>query len=389
MNLDAIPQGVVAGSIPLFAGHPARELLPIDGLKPVIQAAWRAGDGARFLNYGDEQGNPQLIDFLVERLNHRENLGISRDNLMIIGGSTGGVDMATKRLTAPGDVVLVDAPSYRDALHIFRDQGLEIRAAPIDEAGIVLADLKRALRQLAAKGKAPRFYYVVPNFQNPSGVTMTRERRLAVIELSRQYGFVILEDDVYSDLRYEGATPPSFYDLAGGERVLRLGTFSKTLAPGLRIGWLTASAERIASFVESGVLRMGGGANPFSAAIVADFCRSGAWEAHVRWLRGQYERRRDLALAALQSSMPADVEWTRPAGGYFIWLRLPASIHVDDLEARAHERGLYFASGKGFFADPDDGTRHLRLSFSYVPLPDLQAGIQTLGDLIARMASGG
>ena len=389
MNLDAIPQGVVAGSIPLFAGHPARELLPINGLKPVIQAAWRAGGVARFLNYGDEQGNPQLIDFLVERLNHRENLGISRDNLMIIGGSTGGVDMATKRLTAPGDVVLADAPSYRDALHIFRDHGLEIRAAPIDEAGIVLADLKRALRQLAAKGKAPRFYYVVPNFQNPSGITMTRERRLAVIELSRQYGFVILEDDVYSDLRYEGAAPPSFYDLAGGERVLRLGTFSKTLAPGLRIGWLIASAERIASFVGSGVLRMGGGANPFSAAIVADFCRSGAWEAHVRWLRGQYQRRRDLALAALRSSMPADVEWTRPAGGYFIWLRLPSSIHVDDLEARAQERGLYFASGKGFFADPDEGTRHLRLSFSYVPLPDLQAGIQTLGALIAQMASGG
>ncbi len=389
MNLDAIPQGVVAGSIPLFAGHPARELLPINGLKPVIQAAWRAGGVARFLNYGDEQGNPQLIDFLVERLNHRENLGISRDNLMIIGGSTGGVDMATKRLTAPGDVVLADAPSYRDALHIFRDQGLEIRAAPIDEAGIVLADLKRALRQLAAKGKAPRFYYVVPNFQNPSGITMSRERRLAVIELSRQYGFVILEDDVYSDLRYEGAAPPSFYDLAGGERVLRLGTFSKTLAPGLRIGWLIASAERIASFVESGMLRMGGGANPFSAAIVADFCRSGAWEAHARWLRGQYERRRDLALAALQSSMPADVEWTRPAGGYFIWLRLPASIHVDDLEARAQERGLYFASGRGFFVDPDEGARHLRLSFSYVPLPDLQAGIQTLGALIAGMASGG
>ena len=389
MNLDAIPQGVVAGSIPLFAGHPARELLPIDGLGGVIRSAWRAGSVARFLNYGDEQGNPQLIDFLVERLNRYENLGIKRDNLMIIGGSTGGVDMVARRLTVPGDAVLVDAPSYRDALHIFRDQQLELCAVPIDGDGIILADLERVLRQLAAMGKAPKFYYVVPNFQNPSGITMTRERRLAVIELSREYGFVILEDDVYSDLRYEGAAPPSFYDLARGERVLRLGTFSKTLAPGLGIGWLIASAGRIASFVESGVLRMGGGANPFSAAIVADFCRSGAWEAHVRWLRGQYRRRRDLALAALQSSMPADGAWTRPAGGYFIWLRLPASIHVDDLEARAQEQGLYFASGKGFFVDPDEGTRHLRLSFSYVPLPDLQAGIETLGDLITRMASGG
>ena len=379
MNLESTPQGVVAGSIPLFAGHPASDLLPIDGLQRVIRSAWQSDRVARFLNYGDEQGNPQLIEFLVERLNGRENLGISRENLMIIGGSTWGVDMVTQRLTVPGDVVLVDAPSYRDALHIFRDHQLEIRALPIDDEGIVLAELERNLGALASKGKKPRFYYVVPNFQNPSGITMTRERRAAVIELSRQYDFAILEDDVYSDLRFEGASPPSFYDLAGGERVLRLGTFSKTLAPGLRIGWLIASPERIAAFVESGMLRMGGGANPFSAAVVADYCRSGAWEAHVGWLRGQYRRRRDIALAALESSMPATVAWTRPTGGYFIWLRLPASIHVDELEARAQKQGLYFASGKGFFVDPEDGAHHLRLSFSYVPLPDLQAGIHSLG----------
>lgn len=387
MNLESTPQGVIAGSIPLFAGHPSRDLLPIDGLRRVMSAAWQAGGGARFLNYGDEQGNPQLIDFLVERLNQTENLGINRENLMIIGGSTGGVDMVTQRLATAGDVVLVDAPSYRDALHIFRDHQLEICAAPIDTEGIVLADLAGKLRQLAAQGKAPRFYYVVPNFQNPSGLTMTRERRLAVIDLSREYGFAILEDDVYSDLRYEGASAPSFFDLARGERVFRLGSFSKTLAPGLRIGWLIASPERIAGFVESGKLRMGGGANPFTAAVVADYCRGGAWAAHVQWLRGQYQRRRDIALAALQSSMPASVEWTRPGGGYFIWLRLPPGVHVDDLEARAQAQGLYFASGKGFFANPEDGARHLRLSFSFVPLPDLQAGIGALGNLIAGMTS--
>jgi len=386
MNLESTPQGVVAGSIPLFAGHPASDLLPIDGLGRVIRSAWREGSVARFLNYGDEQGNSQLIDFLVERLNCHEDLGVNRENLMIIGGSTWGVDMATQHLTVPGDAVLVDAPSYRDALHIFRDHQLELCAAPIDGEGIILAGLERTLRGLASMGKKPRFYYVVPNFQNPSGITMTRERRLAVIELSREYGFAIVEDDVYSELRYEGASSASFFALAGGDQVIRLGTFSKTLAPGLRIGWLIASAERIAGFVESGLLRMGGGANPFSAAVVADFCRSGEWEAHVQWLRGQYRRRRDFALAALQTSMPAAVEWTRPAGGYFIWLRLPAAVHVDDLEASAQRQGLYFASGKGFYADPADGAHHLRLSFSFVPMPDLQAGIEILGDLIARMA---
>jgi DNA-binding transcriptional MocR family regulator len=387
MNLESTPQGVVAGSIPLFAGHPSPDLLPIDALQRIITAAWQDSNVARFLNYGDEQGNSQLIDFLVERLNRTEKLGISCDNIMIIGGSTWGVGMVTRHLTVPRDLVLVDAPSYRDALHIFRDHQLENCSVPIDDEGIIIADLERRLQELAAASKMPRFYYVVPNFQNPSGITMSRERRLAVIKLSREFGFTIVEDDVYSDLRFEGASPPSFYDLAGGENVLRLGTFSKTLAPGLRMGWLIASAERITEFIESGMLRMGGGANPFSAAVVADYCRSGAWEAHVEWLRGQYSRRRDIALAALESSMPAAVEWTRPGGGYFIWLRLPASASVDDLERRAQERGVYFASGKGFYVNPEDGAHHLRLSFSFVPLPDLRAGIEILGSLIAQMTT--
>ena len=387
MIQDSTPQGIVAGSIPLFAGHPSLDLLPVEGLQRVISAAWQDRSVARFLNYGDEQGNPRLIDFLVERLNRNENLGVSGENLMIIGGSTGGVGMITQRLSAPGDAVLVDAPSYRDALHIFRDHELEMRAAPIDDAGVIIAELERNLRELASKGKTPRFYYVVPNFQNPSGITMARERRLEVIELSREYGFAIVEDDVYSDLRFEGASPPSFYDLACGENVLRVGTFSKTLAPGLRIGWLIASAERITGFAESGLLRMGGGANPFTAAVVADYCRSGAWEAHIHWLRGQYRRRRDIALEALESFMPAGVEWTCPAGGYFIWLRLPPSAQVDELEARAKAQGVYFASGKGFFVNPEDGAHHLRLSFSFVPLADLQAGIKVLGMHIARMGA--
>ncbi|MCY4062686.1 MAG: PLP-dependent aminotransferase family protein [Chloroflexi bacterium] len=385
MNPDSTPQGVVAGSIPLFAGHPSFDLLPVDALQRVIAAAWQGRGVARFLNYGDEQGSPQLIEFLVERLNRREDLDISRENLMIIGGSTGGVGMITQRLTAPGDAILVDAPSYRDALHIFRDHRLEMRAAPIDDGGIIVAELERNLVELAAKGKTPRFYYVVPNFQNPSGIVMAVERRRDVIELSRQYGFAIVEDDVYSDLRFEGALPPSFYELANGENVFRLGTFSKTLAPGLRIGWLIASEERITGFVESGLLRMGGGANPFSAAVVADYCRSGAWEKHVHWLRGQYRRRRDIALAALESCMPPRVEWTRPAGGYFIWLRLPPSAPVDALEACAKEQGVYFASGKGFFVNPEDGAHHLRLSFSFLPVAELQAGVEILGKLIARM----
>ncbi len=385
MIMDITPQGVVAGSIPLFAGQPAQDLLPIAGIQRTLDTVWRGRGVAQLFLYGVERGNPQLIDFLVERLGRVESLEISRDNLMIIGGSTWGVDMIADQMTQAGDIILVDAPSYRDALHIFRDHRLAMYDVPIDEGGIIVAEMERKLRELAGRGQIPKFYYVVPNFQNPSGITMPEDRRRDIIELSRRYGFVIVEDDVYKDISFQGELPPSFYALAGGENVLRMGTFSKTLAPGFRIGWLIASADRIAGFIGSGVLTMGGGANPFTAAIVAEYCRSGEWEAHVQWLNGQYKNRRDIALGALESAMPAAARFTRPGGGYFIWLQLPRSLQVADLAERAREQNVYFAPGTGFFVDPADGEHHLRLSYSFVPLDELRAGIEILGDLIGQM----
>ena len=383
--LQSAPQGVVPGSIPLFAGHPAHELLPDAGIARALDSVWQSPERRRLFDYGAEQGNPDLIDFLVERLRRVERLDISDQNLMIIGGSTWGVDMICDHLTRAGDSVLVDAPSYRDALHIFRDHHLDIHAVPIDEGGIVIDRLEQTLQQLAAQNRLPKIYYVVPNFQNPSGITMSRQRRQAVIDLSRRFSFAIVEDDVYSDIRFAGDLPPSFYGLAGGDNVLRLGTFSKTLAPGLRVGWLIGGSEQIQAFVNSGVLTMGGGANPFASAIVAQFCQSGAWEKHVAWLRGQYESRRDIALNALDAAMPATVSYTRPDGGYFIWLRLPPMVQVAELAELAREQNVYFAPGTGFFAQPAEGKSHLRLSFSFLPKAQLRAGIKILGDLIKQL----
>ena len=389
MDWQSTPQGHVAGSIPLFAGHPAPELLPIAAVGEIVDAIWSQPDkpdAARLFNYGDEQGSRQLIDFLVARHKRSENLPLSRENVMIIGGSTWGVDMITHHLAAPGDSIMVDAPSYRDALHIFRDAKLDAQPIEIDADGVVVDAMERRLRALAARRRLPKFYYVVPNFQNPTGMTLPLARRQAIVALSEKYGFAIVEDDVYRDIRFGGDLPPSFFALAGGRSVMRLGTFSKTLAPGLRVGWLIASARAIKRFVESGMLRMGGGANPFTAAIVADYCSSGSWEEHLAWLRNQYRTRRDCALAALAAAMPASVQWTKPEGGYFIWLRLPATITVAELEERAQAQNVYFASGHGFYVEPADGAHQLRLSYSYVPLPDMRSGIAILGRLIKEMA---
>ena len=384
---QSTPQGVLPGSIPLFAGHPAHELLPSDGVRRAIDSLWQAPGLERLFNYGDERGNPALIDYLVGRLGRSEALELKRENLMIIGGSTWGVDMICSGLTRAGDVALVDAPSYRDALHIFRDHHLHLIDLPIDAGGVIVDAMEETLRELEKRGRLPRFYYVVPNFQNPTGITMPEARRQQVIALSQRYGFVIVEDDVYSDIRFTSQLPASFYTLAGGENVLRLGTFSKTLAPGLRLGWLLGHEAAIARFVNSGLLAMGGGANPFTAAIVARYCQSGDWERHLAWLRGQYRDRRDIALRALGSSMPDTVSYTKPEGGYFIWLTLPASLRVDELAEHARQENVYFAPGTGFFVNPQHGSRYLRLSFSFVPVDELRAGIEILGALIQRLGA--
>ena len=236
MILDNTPQGVVAGSIPLFAGHPAHDLLPIAGVQRTVDAVLRGRSVTQLFDYGVERGNPQLVDFLVERIGRVESLDISRENLMVIGGSTWGVDMIADQMTQVGDIVLVDAPSYRDALHIFRDHRLAMCDVPIDEGGIIVAEMERRLQELAARGQVPKFYYVVPNFQNPSGITMPEDRRRDIIELSRRYGFVIVEDDVYNDISFQDELPPSFYALAGGENVLRMGYLFQDAGAG-GCGW--------------------------------------------------------------------------------------------------------------------------------------------------------
>jgi len=378
-------QGVVAGSIPLFAGHPSPDLIPAADIQQIIADAWRDDSSARMFGYGDEQGDSELIEFLVNRFNERETLNLTPDNVMIIGGSTAGVTMISTLLANEGDPILVDAPSYRDALHIFRDQKLDMHSIPIDGGGVIIDEMVKVLEHLRFEQRLPRFYYVVPTFQNPSGITLSRQRRLEIIELSELYGFTIVEDDVYSDIRFIDEIPPSFYELAGGENVIRLGTFSKSLSPGMRIGWMFAEPERIQQFVNSGTMAMGGGANPFTAKVVADYCASGAWDNHVQWLRGRYQTRRNRALHALEKHMPEGVAWTEPDGGYFIWVMLPDSVDVDILEQIANERDVYFSSGKGFYVNPDYGTHSLRLSYSLVTFDDMKRGIAILGEVIREL----
>jgi 2-aminoadipate transaminase len=243
MSIRKLPQGVLPDTISLVFGHPDASTLPVDELRMAAEAVLSSPQASIALQYGSVQGSPALIDYVVGKLNREESLGLTHDNLLIVAGSTQALDMIARQHSRCGGTVLVEAPTYQDALRVFRDHDADLRAVAIDEDGIIVDELAVQLAALVHEGKSPRLLYTIPTFQNPSGVTITQPRREKIIELSREYGFLIVEDDVYRDLAFEGDVPRSFYGLAGGDRVLRIGSFSKIVAPGLRLGWLIAAVR--------------------------------------------------------------------------------------------------------------------------------------------------
>ncbi len=388
MTAQDLPQGMAENTIPLLLGHPDPATLLTPALLQAMQRLISSPRATTSLQYGAEQGTQSLINFLVEKINREQDLSLQSGNLMVVGGSTHAVDMIARLYARAGGVVLVEAPTYVDSLHIFRDQQIELCAIPMDQDGLIPDALEKQLAQLSLAGKSPSFLYTVPNFHNPTGITLTEERRKKIIGLAHRYGFLIVEDDVYRDLSFkgvaEGVVPDSFYALAQGKQVLSIGSFSKTLAPGLRLGWLLGAEDDIQRCVNCGTTQMGGGANPFVANIVAEYCQSGHWETHIVNLRSLYKTRCDIALAALAQYMPADVSWTRPTGGFFIWLTLPQHIFAQDIKRMALQEGVLVASGAGFFVNPAHGTHNIRLAFSCAAPREIENGIRILSEVIDK-----
>jgi len=388
MTAQDLPQGMTENTIPLMLGHPDPATLLTPELLHAMQRVISSPQVYTALQYGPEQGTQSLIKFLVEKIKREQGLSLHSGNLMVVGGSTHAVDMVARLYARAGGVVLVEAPTYVDAMHIFRDHQIELCSIPMDEDGLIPRELEKQVAHLSANGKSPSFLYTVPNFHNPTGSTLSEARRREIIGLARTYGFLIVEDDVYRDLSFEGVTegvvPGSFYALAQGKQVLSIGNFSKTLAPGLRLGWLLGAEDDIQRCVNCGTTQMGGGANPFVANIVAEYCLSGHWETHIVNLRSLYKTRCNVALAALEQYMPTDVGWTRPAGGFFIWLSLPENVFAQDVKRLALQEGVLVAAGEGFFVTAVEGEHNLRLAFSCAAPGEIETGICILAEVIDR-----
>lgn len=377
-------------ALPFIYGHVDPTLFPVDKLQQAGQEAMRRF-GGQALNYGIERGCGLLLTYLQEKLARDEGLEIARENLMLTAGASGGIDAICRLLTKPGDTVLVEAPTYHEAVAILRDYPVQIEAVSTDEEGLIVDELTHRLEKLAVLGETPRILYTIPTFQNPSGVTLSQKRRVELLELARRWGLQVVEDDVYRDLAYGTAPPPSIYALdaqGNGQNVLRLGSFSKILGPGLRLGWLIAPATTIERVTSSGLFASGGGANPYAAFVTAVFCQNGWLEPHIDRLVSAYRHRRGVMLQALGHSMPQGVHWTQPDGGFFVWLTLPKRLLARDILVVAQQESISFLTGEPFFVG-GGGRHHIRLPFSYIAPNEMANGVHKLGEIINELLAVG
>jgi 2-aminoadipate transaminase len=279
---------------------------------------------------------------------------------------------------------LVEAPTFIGALQTFRNAEARIFEVPLDDHGLAVDALERKLGALAAEGIRPKLLYTIPTFQNPAGVTLTAERRPRLVELAKRHGFLILEDDAYSELRFDGDPLPSLYSLDPEGHVVKVRTFSKILAAGLRLGYVVAPASLHPQLLQ---LKVDVGTSPFGSHVAAAYASdgntlTGRLDAHVLDLRAVYRERRDAMLEALGEFAPDGVTWTRPQGGFFTWVTLPEGLDAVDLLSAARVAGVDYIPGPSYFA-AGGGRRNVRLAFSFLPPADLVEGVRRLMGVVA------
>jgi 2-aminoadipate transaminase len=361
------------GILDLSWGHPRPELLPVG---PWAEAGARAARdfGWQALTYGHATGPGPLLEWLTAHLAD----GTTPDRTFVTGGASHGLALITAVLAGPGDVVLVDSPTYHLAFRILADRGVRLVRAPADEDGIDPAALADLLVTLRAAGARVPLLYLVPTFGNPTGRSLAAERRQALVALARRADLTLVEDDTYRELWYARPAPPSLWQIAGGRSVVRLGSFAKTVAPGLRLGWINAEPAVIERLAALGYVDSGGGVNHATAMTMAVFGAGGGYAAHVAGLRDRYREQRDALLAAV----PAELRPAAPAGGWFLWLTLPAGRNADQLLPVAERHGTSFVPGARFYLDGHGGDQRLRLSFSHLPVAELMEAGRRLSEAL-------
>jgi 2-aminoadipate transaminase len=366
--------------ISLAGGLPDTSTFPPEMLAAQMSRI-AAHSAAAALQYGPTEGFDETKDCIVEVM-AAEGMLPDPDDIVITTGGQQAIDLVTKTLVDPGDVVICEAPTYPGAVPVFCSYQADVRQVEMDGDGLRIDLLEELLEELRAEDKRPKFVYTVPSFQNPGGVTLSLERRVRLVELARQHELLVVEDNPYGLLRYDGEALPPLYQLDGGDFVIYLGTFSKILSPGIRLGWVVAPPPVLEKIV------LGKGAadlctSTLTQFFVREYFAEGGWKNYVAELVVLYKRRRDVMIEALEEHFPAAATWTEPDGGLFIWATLPDYIDTGDLLAKALRSNVAFVPGQAAYVD-GRGANSMRLNFSGVNEDEIREGIRRIGRVIGE-----
>jgi 2-aminoadipate transaminase len=363
--------------VSLAGGMPNLAALPLDSLSTEI-ADLIATEGLVALQYGSAHGVPELREQICEIM-ALEGISAHPDDVVITVGSQMGLDLVTRIFCDPGDVVLAEGPSYVGALGSFAAYQAGVVHVGMDDAGLVPEALRQALASVAAQGKRAKFLYTIPNFHNPAGVTLAVSRRAEILEICRQHGVLVVEDNPYGLLGFDGQTYPALRS-TDPDNVVYLGSFSKTFAAGLRVGWVLAPhavREKLVLAAESATLCP----PTITQLVVSRYLSTHDWKGQIKTFQETYRLRRDAMLGALDAYLPAGCGWTKPDGGFYVWLTVPEGVDTKAMLPRAVTARVAYASGTGFYAD-GLGSRQMRLSYCY-PTPErIREGVRRLANVL-------
>lgn len=361
--------------ISFAGGFPNPTTFPVDELKEIMQEILDT-ESISALQYGATEGNVKLREQIAKRYN-AQGLNITKDNIMITTSSQQAIDLTTKVFIDPGDTIICGLPSYLGALQAFWSYQAKPVGVPKDE------DLELVIKTLIATGKKPKFIYAIPDFQNPSGITMNYQQRKEVIAVAKKYDLLILEDSPYREIRFDGEAQPMMYSMDTDGRVILFGTFSKTFVPGFRIGWVIAPVEIIDKLIvakQSTDL-----CTPvFDQAVAAKYLEKGLFEKNLKKTIELYHGKRDHMLSCFEKYMPAGVSWTKPEGGLFLFVTLPEGYDTLELFEIAIKEDVAFVIGEAFHCD-GSGKNTMRINFSYMDNDRIEEGVKRLSKAIATM----
>lgn len=370
------------GIISLAGGFPDTRAFGEEAFRTISEDI--ASDAAQALQYGPTGGLEGIKDVIVEVM-QAEGTPASQENVFITTGAQQALDLVAKVFLDEGDAILCEGPSYAGALNAFAAYRPRIAHVPMDRAGMIPSAARETLVRAKKQGMHVKFIYTVPNFQNPGGVTMSRERRKELLNIAREFDLIIIEDNPYGMLRFEGEPLPTLAALEIEEtgdvdRVVYLGTFSKIFAPGVRLGWVHAQPG-ILHKINVGKQGADLCSSNLSQMMITSFFNNGDWHGYVKRLNAIYKERRDAMLAALAEYMPKDVYWTHPEGGLFVWATLPSYLDATAMLPRAISKNVAYVPGEGFYAGGEH-KNNMRLNFSFVESEKIRRGIEILAEVI-------